>query len=95
MRIHILDQEINRGRRILELSQHILCYPVGLHYNGVCQSQLMRGRDQWLLIEAVIDHLGQDVHTTSAIAERMMVLEWPEMQGTVGIAGPLTYSEVC
>jgi hypothetical protein len=42
MRIHIHDHEINQGRRILELNEHILCYPIGLHYSGVCQSQLMR-----------------------------------------------------
>jgi hypothetical protein len=65
MRIHIHDHEINQGRRILELNQHILCYPIGLHRNGVCQSQLMRGRDQWVHIQAVIDHLEQDVHTSS------------------------------
>jgi hypothetical protein len=68
MRIHVHDHEINQGRRILELNEHILCYPVGLHHNGVYQSQLMRGRDQWVLIQAVIDHLGQDVHTSSPIA---------------------------
>jgi hypothetical protein len=34
-RIHIHDHEINQGRRILELNQHILCYPIGLHHNGV------------------------------------------------------------
>jgi hypothetical protein len=42
MRIHIHDHEINQGWRILELNEHILCYPIGLHYSGVCQSQLMR-----------------------------------------------------
>jgi hypothetical protein len=47
----------------MELNQHILCYPIGLHHDGVCQSQLMRGRDQWVLIQAVIDHLEQDVRT--------------------------------
>jgi hypothetical protein len=78
MRIHIHDHEINQGRRILELNQHILYYPVELHHNGVCQSQLMRGRDQLVLIQAVIDHLGQDVHTSSPIAEHMMDLEWPQ-----------------
>jgi hypothetical protein len=57
MRIHNHDHEINQGRSILELNQHILCYLIGLHYNGVCQSQLMRGRDQWVLVQAVIDHL--------------------------------------
>jgi hypothetical protein len=36
MRIHIHDHEINQGRRILELDQHILYYPVRLHHNGVC-----------------------------------------------------------
>jgi hypothetical protein len=78
MRIHIHDHEINQGRRILELNQRILCYPVGLHYSGVHQSQLMRCRDQWVLVQAVIDHLGQDVHASSRIAERMMDLEWPQ-----------------
>jgi hypothetical protein len=78
MRIHIHDHEIKQGRRILELNQHILCYLIGLHYSRVCQSQLMRGRDQWVLVEAVIDHLGQDVHGGSLIAERMMDLEWPQ-----------------
>jgi hypothetical protein len=38
----------------------------------------MRGRDQWVLIQAVIDHLGQDVHASSLIAEHMMDLEWPQ-----------------
>jgi hypothetical protein len=75
MRIHIHDYEINQGRRILELNQYILCYPVGLHHNRVCQSQLMSGRDQWVLVQAVIDHLGQDVHARSLIVERMMDLE--------------------
>jgi hypothetical protein len=75
MRIHIYDHEINQGRRILELNQHILCYPVGLHHNRVCQSQLMMGRDQWVLVQVVIDHLGQDVRTSSPIAECMMDLE--------------------
>jgi hypothetical protein len=36
---------------------------------------LMRGRDQWVLVQAVIDHLGQDVHAGSPIAERMIDLE--------------------
>jgi hypothetical protein len=58
MRIHIHDHEINQGRRILELNQQILCYPLGLHYSGVCESQLMRGRDHWVLVQAVIDRLG-------------------------------------
>jgi hypothetical protein len=77
MRIHIHDYEINQGRRILELNQHILCYPVGLHYSGVYPSQLMRDRDQWVLVQAVIDHLGQDVHAGCPIAGRMN-LEWPQ-----------------
>jgi hypothetical protein len=38
----------------------------------------MMRRDQWVLIQAVLDHLGQDVHTSSPIAERMMDLEWPQ-----------------
>jgi hypothetical protein len=78
MRIHIHGDEINQGQRILELNQHILFYPVGLHHNGVCQSQLMRGRDQWVLVQAVIDHLRQDAHTSSLIVECMMDLEWPQ-----------------
>jgi hypothetical protein len=78
MRIHIHDHEINQGKRILELNQHILCYPVGLHHNGVCQSQLMRGRVQWFLIQEVIDRLGQDVRTSSPITECMMDHEWPQ-----------------
>jgi hypothetical protein len=78
MRNHIHDHEINQGRRILELNQHILCYPVELHQNGVCQSQLMRGRDQWVLVQEIIDHLGQDVHASPPITERMMDLEWPQ-----------------
>jgi hypothetical protein len=78
MRIHIHDHEINQGRRILELNQHIFCYPIVLHQNGVCQSQLMRGRDQWVLIEAVLDHLMQDVHGSSPIIECMMDLDWPQ-----------------
>jgi hypothetical protein len=65
MRIHIHDHEINQGQRILELNQHITCYLVGLHYSGVCESQLMRGRDQWVLVQEVIDHLVQDVHAGS------------------------------
>jgi hypothetical protein len=77
MRIHIHNHEINQGQRILELNQHILCYPIGLHYSGVCQLQLMRGRDQWVLIQAVIDYLGKYVHVGSPIAERLMNLEWP------------------
>jgi hypothetical protein len=84
MRIHIHDHEINQRRRILELNQHILCYPVGLHYSGVCQSQLMRGRDQWVLVQAVIDHLGQDVHAGP------WTLNGPKMQGTMGGAGLLS-----
>jgi hypothetical protein len=63
---------------ILELYQHILCYLVGLHYSRVYQSQLMRGRDQWVLFQAVIDHLGQDVHAGSPITECIMDLEWPQ-----------------
>jgi hypothetical protein len=74
----------------MELNQHILCYPIGLHYSAVCQSQFMRGRDQWVLIQAVIDHHGQDVHADSPIIEHMMDLEWPMMQGTMGSAGPLS-----
>ena len=77
MMIHIYDHEINQGRRILELNQHILCYPVGLHYSGVYQSQLMRSRDQWVLVQAVIDHLGQDVHASYPIVERTIDLEVP------------------
>jgi hypothetical protein len=50
----------------------------------------MRGRDQWVLIQAVIDHLGQDVHASYPIAKCMMNLEWPMMQGTVGSVGPLS-----
>jgi hypothetical protein len=61
----------------LELNQHILYNPVGLHYGRVCQSQLMRGRDQWVLVQAIIDHLRQDVHAGSPVAEFMMDLEWP------------------
>jgi hypothetical protein len=90
MRIRIHDHEINQGRRVLELNQHILSNPIGLHYSGVCQSQLMRDRDQWVLIQVVIGHLGQDVHAGSPIIERMMDLEWPKMQGTLGSAGPLS-----
>jgi hypothetical protein len=71
------DHEINQGQRILELNQHILSYPVGQLYSGVCQSQLMTGRDKWVLIQAVIDHLGQDVHVGSSIIEHMMDLKWP------------------
>jgi hypothetical protein len=78
MRIHIHDHEINKGRRILELNQHIFCYPIGLHHNEVCQSQLMRGRDQWVLFQVVIDHLVQDVHASSPIIECMMDLDWPQ-----------------
>jgi hypothetical protein len=78
MRIHIHDHQINQGRRILELNQYILCYPVGLHHNEVYQSHLMRGRDQWVFIQAVIDHLGKDVHTSSPITECMMDLDWPQ-----------------
>jgi hypothetical protein len=77
-RIHIHDHEINQGQRILELNQHILYYPVELHYSGVCQSKLMRSRDQWVLVQAVIDRLGQDVHAGSPITERIMDLEWPQ-----------------
>jgi hypothetical protein len=72
--IHIHDHEINQGQRIMELIQHILCNLIGLHYSGICQSQLMRGRDQWVLIQAIIDHIGQDVHAGSPIAEHMMDL---------------------
>jgi hypothetical protein len=90
MRIHIDDHEMNQGRRILELNQHILCYPVGLHHNRVCQSQLMRGRDQWVLVQAVIDHLGKDVHASSPIADARWTLNGPKMQGSVGSAGPLS-----
>jgi hypothetical protein len=78
MRVHLHDHEINQGQRILELNQHILFYPVGLHHNGVYQSQLMRGRDQWVLIQAVIAHLGEDVHTSSPITKLMMDHEWPQ-----------------
>jgi hypothetical protein len=78
MRIHIHDHEINQGQRILELNQHILCYPIGLHHNRVCQSQLMRGRDQWVIVQSVIDHLGQDVHASSSIVECVMDLESPQ-----------------
>jgi hypothetical protein len=38
----------------------------------------MRGRDQWVLIQVVRDHPGQDVHAGSPITERMMDLEWPQ-----------------
>jgi hypothetical protein len=75
MKIHIHDHEINQGRRIMELNRHILCYPVWLHHNKVYQSRLMRDRDQWVLVQAVIDHLGQDAHTSSPITEHMMDLE--------------------
>jgi hypothetical protein len=96
MRIHIHNHEINQVRRIMELNQHILCYPVGLHHNRVCQSQLMRGRDQWVLIQAVIDHLAQDVHTSSPITERIMDLEWlPRCKELWGVLVCLAYSEAC
>jgi hypothetical protein len=65
-RIHIHDHEINQGRRILELYQYILCYPIGLH------DSIM---DQWVFVQAVTDHLGQDVHTSSPITECMMDIE--------------------
>jgi hypothetical protein len=78
MRIHIRNNEINQGQRILELNQHILCYSVGLHYSGVRQSQLMMGRDQWVLIQAVMDHLRQHFHGGSPIVEHMMDLQWPQ-----------------
>jgi hypothetical protein len=78
MRIHIHNHEINQGQRILELNQHILCNPIGLHYSGVCLSQLMRSKNQWVLVQAVIDHLRQDVHAGSPIVELMMDLEWPQ-----------------
>jgi hypothetical protein len=78
MRIHIHDHEIKQGQRILELYQHIICNPVGLYHNGVCQSQLMRGRNQCVFVQADIDHLGQDVYTSSPISERMINLEWPQ-----------------
>jgi hypothetical protein len=83
MRIHIHDHEINQGRRILELNQHILCYPIGLHHNGVCQSQLMRGMDQRVLVQAVIDRLGQDV------------LLAPQSQELWGVLVLLAYSKAC
>jgi hypothetical protein len=75
MRICIHDHEINQGQRIMELNQLILCYPVGLHHNRVCQSQLVSSRDQWVLVQVVIDHLGQDVHTSSPIIECIIDLE--------------------
>jgi hypothetical protein len=90
MRIHIHDHEISQGRRILELGQHIFCYPMGLHYNGVYQSQLMRGRDEWVLIQVVIDHLGQDVHASSPIIECMMNLQWPQDARNCGECCPLS-----
>jgi hypothetical protein len=83
MRIHIHDHEINQGRRILELNQHILCYPIGLHHNGVYQSQLMRGMDQWVLVQVVIDRLGQDV------------LLAPQSQELWGVLVLLAYSKAC
>jgi hypothetical protein len=90
MRIHNHNHEINQGQRILELNQDILCYPVWLHHNKICQLQLMRGRDQWVHIQAVIDHLGQDVHASSLIAECMMDLEWPQVARNCGGAGLLS-----
>jgi hypothetical protein len=78
MRIRIHDHEINQGHRILELDQYILCYPVGLHHSEICQLLPLRGRDQWVFIQAVIDHLGQDVHTSPPIAECMMDFEGPQ-----------------
>jgi hypothetical protein len=74
---------------------NILCYPVGLHYSGVCQSQLMSSRDQWVLIQAVIDHLGQDVHAGSPIVEHMMDLEWPEDARNCRVLVHLACSEAC
>jgi hypothetical protein len=85
MRTYIDNHEINQGQRILELDQHILCYPVGLYHIGVYQSQLMRGRDQWVLVHVVIDHLGQDVHASSPIIERMMNLERPQDASYCGV----------
>jgi hypothetical protein len=38
----------------------------------------MKGGDQWVLIQAIIDLLGQDVRASSPIVERMMDLEWPQ-----------------
>jgi hypothetical protein len=38
----------------------------------------MRGRDQWVLVQAVVDLLGQDVYVGSPITERMMDLEGPQ-----------------
>jgi hypothetical protein len=45
---------------------------------------------QWVLVQAVIDHLGQDVHASSPITERIMDLDGLKMQGTMGSAGPLS-----
>jgi hypothetical protein len=44
----------------------------------------MRSMDQWVQIQAVIDHLRQDVHTGSPITERMMDLEWPQDERNCG-----------
>jgi hypothetical protein len=33
-----------------------------------CSLDLIRGRDQWVFIQAVIDHLGQDVRTSPSIS---------------------------
>jgi hypothetical protein len=49
----------------------------------------MWGRHQWVLIQVVIDHLGQDVHTSSPIAEHMTDLELS------GVLACLAYSDVC
>jgi hypothetical protein len=38
----------------------------------------MSDRDQWVLVQAAIDHLGKDVHANSLITECMMDLEWPQ-----------------
>jgi hypothetical protein len=38
----------------------------------------MIGRDQWVLVQAVIDHLGQNVYAGSPIVERIMNLESPQ-----------------
>jgi hypothetical protein len=37
-----------------------------------------QGRDQWVFIQAVIDHLGQAVHTGPSIAEYMLDLKGPQ-----------------
>jgi hypothetical protein len=71
-----VDSNLVAAYEVLGVVDELLMNPINFHVDY--PSRLMKGRDQWVLVQVVIDHLGQDVHTSSPIAEHMMDHEWPQ-----------------